>query len=168
MKLFGKFLAIASVGVMTATVPMSNASAQGDYPSAYGWSPQDGIMAGDPNGQRPRWHYRGGGGKHFRNGGRNFNNGVRHHNRGVRHHNRGHSNDGLALGLGIVAGALALGVIANSQRTYDVQPHVSHSSGMAPWSPGWYRYCDKKYRSFNASTGTYRGYDGRDHFCVVN
>lgn len=161
MKRFGKFLAIVSVGVMTATVPMSNASAQGDYPSAYGWSPQDSIMGGDPSNQRPRWQHRGNG-KHFRNGGRNYNGHVRR--------NRGPSNDGLALGLGIAAGALALGVIANSQRTYRVepQPYATRSSGMAPWSPGWYRYCDQKYRSFNASTGTFRGYDGRDHFCVAN
>jgi len=36
-----------------------------------------------------------------------------------------------------------------------------------PWTPGWAQWCDNKYRSFNANTGTFRGYDGRDHFCVV-
>ena len=36
-----------------------------------------------------------------------------------------------------------------------------------PWSPEWYDWCRANYRSFNASKGTYRGYDGLDHFCVV-
>lgn len=36
-----------------------------------------------------------------------------------------------------------------------------------PWSEGWANYCRNKYRSFNIKTGTFRGYDGRDHFCVV-
>ncbi len=36
-----------------------------------------------------------------------------------------------------------------------------------PWSAEWARWCDSKYRSFNINTGTYRGYDGKDHFCVV-
>lgn len=36
-----------------------------------------------------------------------------------------------------------------------------------PWSAEWANWCDNKYRSFNRSTGTFRGYDGLDHFCVV-
>ncbi|HMF66086.1 MAG TPA: BA14K family protein, partial [Phyllobacterium sp.] len=40
--------------------------------------------------------------------------------------------------------------------------------GAQPWSPGWYRYCANRYRSFNPETGTFRGYDGRDYFCNVN
>lgn len=36
-----------------------------------------------------------------------------------------------------------------------------------PWSTGWANYCRSKYRSFNINTGTFRGYDGKDHFCVV-
>ena len=35
------------------------------------------------------------------------------------------------------------------------------------WSPGWFDYCQNRYRSFNSRTGYYRGYDGQDHFCVV-
>ena len=35
----------------------------------------------------------------------------------------------------------------------------------SPWSPGWYRYCSSKYRSFNPHTGYFVGYDGRHHFC---
>ena len=36
-----------------------------------------------------------------------------------------------------------------------------------PWSPEWYRFCEDSYRSFNPRTGTFRGYDGREHFCVA-
>jgi len=39
-------------------------------------------------------------------------------------------------------------------------------AGFEPWSREWFRYCSNRYRSFNADTGTYRGYDGRDHFCT--
>lgn len=36
---------------------------------------------------------------------------------------------------------------------------------LQPWTPAWYRYCEGRYRSFNATTGTFTGYDGRQHFC---
>lgn len=36
-----------------------------------------------------------------------------------------------------------------------------------PWSPGWYDYCRAKFRSFDSKSGTYLGYDGKRHFCVV-
>ena len=36
-----------------------------------------------------------------------------------------------------------------------------------PWTNEWYRYCAQRYRSFKPATGTYRGYDGLDHFCVA-
>ena len=47
--------------------------------------------------------------------------------------------------------------------TYDNAVRVTYE----PWSPEWYNWCRSNYRSFNASKGTYRGYDGLDHFCVV-
>jgi len=43
---------------------------------------------------------------------------------------------------------------------------VSYAGTLEPWTAGWYDWCDKRYKSFNPDTGTYRGYDGRDHFCV--
>ncbi len=45
----------------------------------------------------------------------------------------------------------------NPAPTYDTQP----------WSDGWRSYCTKKFRSFDAGSGTYLGYDGKRHFCVV-
>lgn len=44
---------------------------------------------------------------------------------------------------------------------------VSIEQEYSPWSPAWYEWCHQKYRSFNPQKGTYRGYDGIDHFCVV-
>jgi hypothetical protein len=34
-----------------------------------------------------------------------------------------------------------------------------------PWTKAWYRYCAKRYRSFNPRTGYYRTYRGRLVFC---
>ena len=36
-----------------------------------------------------------------------------------------------------------------------------------PWSQSWYDYCSQRYRSFNPRSGTYVGYDGREHFCTA-
>lgn len=48
------------------------------------------------------------------------------------------------------------------------QPDVVQYNGtLEPWTQAWYQYCDNRFRSFNANTGTYRGYDGKDHFCVA-
>ena len=85
-----------------------------------------------------------------------------------------------AIALGI--GAIALGAIiagsANSQPApvyrdaYPARPAYNSNravtySSLEPWSPEWYDYCDQRYQSFNPSTGTFRGYDGLDHFCVA-
>ena len=40
------------------------------------------------------------------------------------------------------------------------------TASLEPWTPGWREWCSNRYRSFNQRTGTYRGYDGLDHFCV--
>ena len=55
---------------------------------------------------------------------------------------------------------------------YDDRPEVvyadDYAGAMEPWSPEWYQYCSDRYRSFNARTGTFTGYDGLKHFCVAN
>ncbi len=43
-----------------------------------------------------------------------------------------------------------------------------YSDYAEPWTKPWYRYCSDRYRSFNPRTGTYRGYDGQEHFCTTN
>lgn len=42
---------------------------------------------------------------------------------------------------------------------------INYYHAVEPWTDGWYRYCSDRYRSFNAQTGTFRGNDGRSHFC---
>ena len=43
-----------------------------------------------------------------------------------------------------------------------------YAGGIEPWTRDWYEYCSDRYRSFNARTGTFTGYDGDQHFCVAN
>ena len=116
----------------------------------------------------------------------------RDHRRPIYRH---HNNDALAAGiLGLAAGAIIVGALSdNSPRViyeeprryyrqrpvtvydYPVAPRrvyrdqiISYSGGLEPWSREWFRYCSNRYRSFNAETGTYRGYDGQNHFCAAN
>lgn len=98
---------------------------------------------------------------------------YRHHRKNYvyRHDN----SDAIALGIiGLGVGAIISGAIANSNaRVIYRQPPAPRARAVSgrslePWTRSWMRYCSNKYRSFNASTGTYRGYDGEDHFCVAN
>lgn len=98
---------------------------------------------------------------------------------------------GLGL-LGVAAGALIIGS-QNRHRPqpiyqdpqyddyqdvdpdYDVYPAappaprrprvINYYHSVEPWTRDWYRYCSDRYRSFNPETGTFRGNDGRNHFC---
>lgn len=45
------------------------------------------------------------------------------------------------------------------------QPAPVYRPALAPWSRSWYRYCSSRYRSFDPQSGTFVGYDGREHFC---
>ncbi|MEL6920347.1 MAG: BA14K family protein [Pseudomonadota bacterium] len=108
------------------------------------------------------------------------------------HHHRGRAKVDNSTGLGVALGVLGTVVVLdalNKSQTYQApkQPRynyghvpqnafppapnsgpqvVYHSQSLEPWTPGWRAWCQQRYRSFNASTGTYRGYDGYDHFCV--
>lgn len=113
-----------------------------------------------------------------------------------RRHHRDLDGALVAGALGLAAGAIILGatnepqVIYNEPDYYEpdveyypvqprpriIRPPVRHpkvvyyrdyEASYEPWSREWFRYCSNRYRSFNADTGTYRGYDGRDHFCVA-
>jgi BA14K-like protein len=114
-----------------------------------------------------------------------------------RHHRHHIDDGALIAGaLGLAAGAIILGSINEPRVVYNepdyYEPDVEYypvrpgprvirpplhservivyrenTAGYEPWSREWFRYCSNRYRSFNADTGTYRGYDGRDHFCVA-
>jgi hypothetical protein len=93
------------------------------------------------------------------------------------HRVRRHRDNNVGAAIALGAGALILGAIiadsANRQprrvyRDYEeprVVRHQYRGGALEPWSAEWYDWCDDRYRSFNPRTGTYRGYDGRDHFC---
>jgi len=111
-----------------------------------------------------------------------------------RRHGHYHGNgDAVAAGvLGLAAGALIGGALANDQpppgadryydyydrdvrvrpapvRRYYEEPRVVYNEGYAePWTRGWYDYCSDRYRTFNARTGTFTGNDGEQHFCTAN
>src|SRR6218665_2831255 len=101
-------------------------------------------------------------------------------------HNHHDNSDAWALGAaGLATGLIVGGAIASQpryqERVYiDPEPEyyepapvyrrprpvvVDNGYGLEPWTPAWYDYCANRYRSFNARTGTFRGYDGRDYFC---
>lgn len=110
------------------------------------------------------------------------------------HHREQAKDDLLAAGiLGLVIGGLVVGAIsaAESEPDYVVddypdvdyfppapgkrypRPQVVYADqdaygGLEPWTREWFDYCRNRYRSFNDRTGTFRGYDGQDHFCVAN
>lgn len=101
----------------------------------------------------------------------------RHYHR----HDRVENDAAAAAILGLAGVAIIAGALSNANppvREYRVAPNpyppapargpnvITYESSLEPWSPGWYRWCDARYRSFNPQTGTFRGYDGLDHFCV--
>ncbi len=40
--------------------------------------------------------------------------------------------------------------------------------GAEPWSRAWFRYCEGRYRTFDARNGTFVGNDGAAHFCIAD
>jgi hypothetical protein len=85
--------------------------------------------------------------------------------------------EGWQVGVGI-AGGLAAGAIlgsALSQPRYYGPRHYAPPPAYypapvvtyrpAPWSPAWYNYCSRKYRSFNPNTGYFLAYSGQYRFC---
>lgn len=43
--------------------------------------------------------------------------------------------------------------------------YIAPSARVAFGYPSWNAYCRSKYRSYNALTGTYTGFDGKQHAC---
>ncbi|AOF88516.1 BA14K family protein [Sinorhizobium sp. RAC02] len=84
---------------------------------------------------------------------------------------------GLATGV-IIGGALASQPRYEERRYVDPdyypepEPRVIYrrqvvAPSYEPWTQSWYDYCSQRYRSFNPNTGTFVGYDGREHFCTA-
>ena len=90
-------------------------------------------------------------------------------------HWHGHHGGGIGAGIaGFAAGALIGGAVAAGSGPYyyrggpyyggygyDYAPDVVE----VPAGGGAEAYCEQRYRSYNPSTGTYLGYDGRHHPC---
>lgn len=57
--------------------------------------------------------------------------------------------------------------LQSSPRVITYDQAMRKSNAAEPWTPAWYSYCSGKFRSFNAKSGTYLGYDGQRHFCVA-
>ncbi len=133
---------------------------------------------------------------HWNNGG--WNNGGHHNgwnnngwnDRRDRDRRRDRNNAIAAGVLGLAAGAIIGGALSQPQPQpvyrepiYNAPPPPpvyypaapargnygrNYAGSFQPWTREWYNWCSQKYRSFNAQSGTYRGYDGQDHFCVAN
>lgn len=110
--------------------------------------------------------------------------------RNWRHRHGGHGYDhsngadiAVAGILGLAAGALVVGLANQNdpEPVYDnyyrkprprpVREYpetVYYGGSFEPWSRDWYEYCSDRYRSFDPQSGTFMGYDGREHFCVAN
>lgn len=116
-----------------------------------------------------------------------------HRKRVVRNKAYGHSQADAAQVGGILAGILGVAIVVDALSNADnahganVAPKqfqdsykpaseyppapgdplvVYHTQSLEPWTPGWRAWCEQRFRTFNHQTGTYRGYDGYDHFCV--
>ncbi|GAA5097475.1 BA14K family protein [Bartonella acomydis] len=57
--------------------------------------------------------------------------------------------------------------VPQNQIIYEAQSTTVYQPLHQPWTRNWLQYCQKRYRSFNPRTGTFRGYDGLDHFCYA-
>jgi hypothetical protein len=72
---------------------------------------------------------------------------------------------GLAIGLG--AGIVGSAIVDSNRRGYynDGYRRSSYGYRRGGGSQAWLDYCYSRYRSFDARSGTYMGYDGRRHAC---
>lgn len=86
-------------------------------------------------------------------------------NRYRRWRDNDHDN-GVAAGIaGLATGAIIGGLLSQGGSYGAPVTSAPPAGGYAPFSAGYVSYCSSKFRSFDARTGTFLGYDGRRHFC---
>ncbi|MBO6718787.1 MAG: BA14K family protein [Rhizobiaceae bacterium] len=115
-----------------------------------------------------------------------------------RHHvERSNDRVGEAIGAGIIGlalGAIVVGILSEQQTGtsnasenpykrprpsperdfFPIPPRAAYpveagySASLEPWSAGWYRYCEARYRSFNPADGTFTTYGGEKRFCIAD
>lgn len=73
----------------------------------------------------------------------------------------------LGFGVGAIVGSALTPREVYVEPDYDYYEPVAGPIGYGPppWTPAWYTYCKQRYRSFNAKTGYFTGYDGLPYFC---
>ncbi|WP_417768153.1 BA14K family protein [Stappia sp.] len=76
----------------------------------------------------------------------------------------GYGGNGAAAVIGLATGAI-LGQALGAPRYIDPPVRRVYRGRHPPWTPGWYSYCARKYRSFNPDTGYFLAYSGRYRFC---
>ncbi|MFQ5625636.1 MAG: BA14K family protein [Methyloligellaceae bacterium] len=86
------------------------------------------------------------------------------------------------LAVGALLGLGAAAIISGSHRRdhyygYGYQPHYyapppvaygappAYSYAPVPWTPAWYSYCSRRYRSFDPHSGTFQPYYGPRRLC---
>jgi hypothetical protein len=61
------------------------------------------------------------------------------------------------------------GIIGGAIGSWFIRPDpvviIQPEPEILPWSGQWYAYCTRRYRSFDAQSGTYMGFDQRRHLC---
>ena len=76
----------------------------------------------------------------------------------------GYGGNGAAAMFGLATGAI-LGQALGGPQYIDPPVRRVYRGRYAPWTPAWYSYCARKYRSFNPETGYFLAYSGRYRFC---
>lgn len=106
------------------------------------------------------------GGKHWRGGGNHYHNHYYKRDNGW--------NSGAALATGALLG-LGIGALATAPRYYEPPPpRVYYAPPPPPPAYGYYggptaqhiSWCESRYRSYDARSNTFMGYDGYAHQCV--
>ena len=90
----------------------------------------------------------------------------------------GHRNNaGAAVAAGVIGAIIGGAIVSHHNRrdhrgyyyydapVYYAPPPRVYYYAPAPWTPEWYAYCARKYRSFDAHSGTFQPYYGRRRLC---